>query len=346
MKKERLRRMKAEQWAWFAEQSAEMLLCGVPLREALTILSKSEWFPRAQIKRVLGHLEQGVPFSQALERAGFSALFVALIAAAEVYGGYVQALQELARHYRQQALLTARLKQASTYPLLVLLLTLLAFFFLLFFVLPQFRLLYEAMQVELPWWTWMLLHFGQLLQRYGWLFPLLMTGILVLGWLMVRTRIGIPLWQTVIYRLPGIGRWLKLRNSHYLVQQLGLMLKNGVSLDTACTILAISSPWAGMRQVFEGIKRELERGCLFSQSLAAYRQYFDPMLPEILVIAEESGRLAAVLELLRERFAQRIVHENQLFVKLFEPILIFFVGSVMGFMMVSLFIPMFHLGTK
>lgn len=338
--------MKADQWAWFAEQTAELLRCGVPLRETLTLLSESTGIPRAQIKRVLRYLEQGVPFSQALERAGFSALFVALIAAAEVYGGYVHALQELARHYRQQALLTARLKQASAYPLLVLLLTLIAFFFLLYFVLPQFRLLYEAMQVELPWWTWLLLRFGQLVQGYGWLFPVLITGILLFGWLMVRTRHGLPLLQTVIYRLPGIGRWLKLRNSHYLVQQLGLMLKNGVSLDTACAILARSGPSARIRQVFEGLKRELERGCMFSQSLAIYRQYFDPLLPEILMIAEKSGRLAATLELLRDRFAQQIVYGNQLLVKLFGPVLIFFVGSVMGLMMVSLLIPMFHLGTK
>ncbi len=346
MKQERLRKMKADQWAWFAEQSAEMLRCGVPLRETLTLLSKSSWFPRAQIKRVLRHLERGASFSLALEQAGFSPMFVALIRASEVYGGYVHALQELARYYRQQAFLTSRLRQASAYPLFVLLLTIAAFFFLLLFVLPQFRLLYEAMQVELPWWTSMLLHYGQLFRRYGLLLPFLIIGLILPLWILSRTRLGISVQQKVVYRLPLIGRWLKLRNSHYLVQQLGLMLNNGVSLNTACDILARSSPWTGVRQAFQVLKRELERGQLFSQSLFHYRHFFDPLLPEILMIAEESGRLANTLDLLRDRFAQRIVDENRLVVKLFEPLLIFCVGSVMGMMMISLLIPMFHLGTR
>lgn len=345
MKRRRLRRTHASRWAWFADQTGELLRCGVPLRDALHLLSRSSGFPRGAIQRILTHLEQGASFSQSLEKVGFTPLFVALIRAAESYGGYVQALRELARYYRQQALLSAQIRQASIYPLLVLGLSFAALFFLLIFVLPQFVLLYETLQVELPRWTALLLQFGQWVRRDGILFFLFSLGIVFAGATAARTNAGLRVQRKVVYRLPVLGQWLKLRNSHYLVQQLALMLKNGVPLYTAWDTMARHCPWSSVRHVFEEMLRTLERGQPFSQSLVRYRHFFDPLLPELLLIAEESGMLTDTLALLRDRYEERIVNENRWLVKVFEPVLIIFVGGVMGLMMVSLLFPMFHLAT-
>lgn len=343
MKKKPLRRTSAAQWASFADQAGALLRCGVPLREALQLLSRYSGFPRSAIQRILFYLERGHSFSQSLEKAGFTPLFVSLIRAAESYGGYVQALRELARYYRQQAHLSAHIRQASFYPLLVLGLSVVAFFFLLFIILPQFVLLYETMQVELPFWTTLLLRFGQWIQQRGIWLLLLLMGLAVAGIAVSRTGIGLPAQQKVLVRLPMVGRWLRLRNSHYLVQQLGLMLKNGVPLYAAWDTMTRHCPWSSLQHVLKDMLGTLERGQVFSQSLVHFRPFFDPLLPELLIIAEESGMLIDTLLLLQDRYEERIVHENQWLAKVFEPMLIIFVGGVMGLMMISLLVPMFHL---
>lgn len=345
MRRHRWHRMPASRWAWFAEQTAELLRCGVPLREALKLLSRSTGFPRSAIQRVLFHLERGNSFSLSLEKAGFTPLFVSLIRAAEHYGGYVQALRELARHYRQQANLSAQIRQASIYPLLVLCLSVAAFGFLLFFVLPQFVLLYETLQVTLPWWTSFILRIGQWFQQFGMAFLLLLLAALLTGAAFFRTAAGLRLQRAVMYRFPVFGKWLQLRNSHYLVQQLALMLKNGVPLHTAWITLARHCPWSTVRPALEQMLQSLERGQPFSRSLVQYRHFFDPLLPELLLIAEESGKLGDTLAVLQDQYAERLVHENQWMVKVLEPMLIVLVGGVMGLMMISLLVPMFHLAS-
>lgn len=343
MKQKRLRRVPAGQWAWFAEQTGALLRCGVPLREALQMLGRSRGFSSGTVRRLLAHLERGASFSQSLEREGFTPLFVALIRAAEGYGGYVEALQELARHYRQQAELTARLRQASIYPLTVLLLSVAALFFILLFILPQFALLYETLQVELPAWTAFLLRFHQWIVWDGlWLLALALAAVPA-ALAAARTGAGLQIQQRILYRLPIVGRWLKLRNSHYLVQQLALMLKNGVPFHAAWEAMTSACPWSSLRHVLAEMLRTLERGQLFSQSLMHYRRFFDPMLPELLLIAEGTGLLADTLALLRERYEESIVRENRWLVKVFEPLLIVLVGGVMALLMVSLLVPMFHL---
>ena len=309
------------------------------------MLSRSRGFSRRTIQRIVAHLERGASFSQSLEKEGFSPLFVALIRAAESYGGYVQALRELSRYYQQQATLSSQLRQASIYPLMVLVLSIGALFFLLFFILPQFVLLYETLQVELPGWTAFLLRFGQWVRGMGLWLLLLFTGAVLSVMTLARTDTGIQIQQKVVYRMPIFGRWLKLRNSHYLVQQLSLMLKNGVSLHAAWEAMSKYCPWSSLRHVLEEMLRTLERGQLFSQSLLRYKRFFDPLLPELLLIAEESGMLAETMTMLQERYEERLVQENRWLVKVFEPVLIVVVGGVMALMMVSLLVPMFHLAT-
>ncbi|PZU18822.1 MAG: type II secretion system protein GspF, partial [Stenotrophomonas sp.] len=224
----------------FTQQLATLLSAGQPLDRALSILMETPEDQRSQrvIADIRDSVRGGAPLSQALERQHglFSRLYVNMVRAGEAGGSLHETLQRLADYLERSQELKGRVINALIYPAILLVVVGLALLFLLGYVVPQFSLMYQSLDVTLPWFTRAVLEVG-LLVRQGW-FVFIVVPALLLLWVERKRRdpvfrLGFDTW---LLQRAMIGGMVAKLESARLARTLGTLLRNGVPLLTGLGI--------------------------------------------------------------------------------------------------------------
>ncbi len=339
------RRRSNDALAHFAEQLATLLESGFPLLPSLQILSDQKVWDQEEAERVCKLLDEGKSLSEALNRERFPPIFVSFVRAAEEHGDYAFGLRQCVIYYRERGKLIREMGQAVLYPAIVLLLVMGAFLFLVTVVIPRFTELYEAMDLELPRLTQVLIAVYDSLRRIfiylGLLVAILALFTLILFRLPSEKR---NRWLGPLYRLPIIRYYYALRFTHYLSVQLGSLLRSGLPLMKALEIMRSLTPWYRLSAGIERIQARLLAGHSLHYSLAVEKGgLFLSSLPPIVAIGEESGRLDQSLLILGEGTERMIRERAHQLTRSLEPILIFFIGVLIAITVIAMFLPMLNL---
>jgi type II secretion system protein F len=328
----------------FTRQLADLVSAGLPLDRALTVLIRQSESAglRARLERVQEEVRSGRTLSDslALFPREFEHLFINMVRAGEATGQLGEVLERLANYMEREMTRRAQLLAALTYPSVLITVALSAVVFLLTFVVPRLAPVFDDLGRALPLPTLILLGVSGFIARFWWE---LLIGIAatVFG---VRQTLATPggraAWDGWKLRAPLMGRVMQRIIAARFVRSLGTMLTGGVPILDSLEITreAVGNVLASraVDQVRDGIRQ--------GESLAGAMEetgFFLPVVVHMAAVGEETGRLPAMLVRTADSMDFEIDSQMRRLVSLIEPLVVVLMGIFVGFIVLSVLLPIF-----
>src|SRR3989338_9219375 len=330
----------------FSRQLVNLLKAGVTILRALEIVGAQTRNPnfKAIIATLGAEIRDGRSFSDALSDYPkiFSPFYINLIRVGEESGKLREVLLDITAYQRSQEEILTKLKSAMVYPLFMGGVGLLTVIFILTFVLPRILGLFSSLQENLPLPTAILLSISQFL-KIGW-YGIILGVILI--WFLSSRFINSPRGKTLIsrlrLRLPGLGPFTLKVELGRMARTLEILLKNGIPILRA---LQIATPVLNnelIKEAFSRSQADLAKGNSLGLSL---RQ--SPLIPvvvsDLVVVAEETGSLTEIFHEIAETYEEETKETIKVMTTLMEPVMILVVGSVVGFIVFAMLLPIFQI---
>ncbi|WP_313347800.1 type II secretion system F family protein [Stenotrophomonas sp.] len=330
----------------FTQQLATLLGAGQPLDRALTILLELPEDERSRrvITDIRDVVRGGAALSTALERQHglFSRLYINMVRAGEAGGSLHDTLQRLADYLERSRELKGRVINALIYPAILLAVVGGALMFLLGYVVPQFALMYESLDVALPWFTQWVLSAG-LIVREGWLAMIVVPAVAVL---VIERKLRQPAFRLAVdgwlLQRKGIGGLVAKLETARLARTLGTLLRNGVPLLAG---LGIARNVLGNRALaadVDAASDEVKNGNGLSASLARGKR-FPRLALQMIQVGEESGALDTMLLKTADTFEQETARAIDRLLSALVPVITLVLASVVGLVIVAVLVPLYDL---
>lgn len=331
----------------FTRQLATMIDAGLPLVQCLDILSSQT--PNKIFARILSQVktsvESGSTFSEALKRHPkvFDDLYVNLVAAGEVGGILDTILNRLAIYIEKAVKLKGQIKSAMFYPIGILVVAIGVIAVMLIKVIPTFEDMYKNMgNAKLPAPTLVVIGISNSFIDKWYVFVGVIVGIFVLVGMMRRNPRGREIFDGMMLRLPVIGSILRKIVVARFTRTLGTLLSSGVPILDALDICART---AGNKVVQNGIMRAREKiseGHDMAGPLAESR-VFPSMVVQMIGVGEQTGAMDQMLQKIADFYEEEVDSAVSAMTSLIEPIMMAFLGVVVGGLIVAMYLPIFSL---
>lgn len=340
------RPVKTDVLAVFAKQMAGLLNAGLPLLRSLVVLEDQaeDKKLKAALGQVKSDIEQGQTLSNSMGKHPkvFPPLMVSLVRVGEMGGFLSQSMASAAETYKIEAERTNKIKAATTYPVIVLIIALLGSLGMVTFIVPIFAKMFEGMGSELPLPTKILV---TLSDNMVWVLPLLIV-LVVGGAIWWRTNKHTERVRRVVdpikLKLPVFGKLTTKVAVARFGRGLAMMLKAGVPLVQALDIVGEASNNWKIEQAVKAVQDSVKQGKSFSQPLED-SGVFPSIVVQMSRVGEESGTLPDMLESIADFYDDEVKTATEQLTSSIEPILIVGIGIIIGGMVVSLYLPIFSI---
>jgi type II secretory pathway component PulF len=272
----------------------------------------------------------------------FTDLYVNMVRAGESSGGLVDVLRRMAAHFQQFAEVQAKFKSAMIYPALVTCVGALMIAFFIFFMLPRFMEMFKGFDVELPLPTRILMSFSHAVTGFWWLFILLISVIVLLFNKYKASESGRRKMDELKMKLPIFGGVIRLNLFGQFARTLSTLLKNGVPVLTALKITEQVMPNVILKEAVAKAREEVTDGKTLAQPLARSK-VFPQLMVDLVKIGEDTGDVPGALSNLADTYESELQINLRSMTNLIEPILIILMAVVVGFLLISVLLPMFRL---
>ena len=331
----------------FSRQFATVINAGLPVVQSLSILQKQadKQGMKDALKKVREDVETGLPLSNALAKfpAIFNRLYVYLVRAGEASGNLDGILERVASYQEKQAELRGKIKSALTYPVVVLVIALGVTYFLLTGIVPQFATILDQLGGDLPVITQVLVAISDFLLNQWWLlFGII--GLLIAGFIFYyRTNHGRHVIDRLSLRLPVFGPLVQKSAIASFSNTFGLLLRSGVNIIESIDITKGTAGNIIVEDVLEETKEAVQRGEQISNTLTRYPNVFPPLVSSMIAIGEETGAVDSMLEKIAQFYEREVDEAVSSLTAALEPMLIVFLGVIVGFIVAGMFLPMFSI---
>ncbi|MFQ3611317.1 MAG: type II secretion system F family protein [Fimbriimonadales bacterium] len=330
----------------FARQFATMIDAGIPILRCLDILYTQTKDPALKnaLDVVRKDVKAGMALNEAMEKHPmvFSNLFVNMIRAAEVAGILDQILDRLATFLEKDLEVRQKVKSAMMYPVMVLTFSMLVLVAIFMFVLPKFKEIFDSMNVEMPLMTQIIFGVSDFAIGYWWAIAGAFAGASFAFKRYLRTPRGRYQFDYLKMKLPIFGDLvLKLAVARF-ARTLGTLVASGVPLMRTLEIVGQTSGNLVLAKAVESTRQSLREGQPLSAPFAA-TNLFPSMVIHMLDIGEESGRLSEMMVKIADFYEQEVDSAIKGLTSMIEPLLIVFLGGIVGFIAISIMMPMFKL---
>ena len=331
----------------FTRQLCTLIDAGLPILRSLRILEQQQKPGplRLAIRMVAEDVESGVTLSDAMARhsKAFSALYTNMVRAGELGGVLDVILQRLADFMEKSQALKRKIIGAMIYPAAVISFAVLIVMGIMVWVIPSFEKIFSEMGRELPAMTQNLMNVSRWMKDIGWMIILLSPiGI----WLLLKLVKLSPTGRYVLDRLklmlPVVGRVVAKTGVERFCRTLGTLLSAGVPILEA---LSITRDTAG-NEVFSRALRKVREGIREGESFAEplrQAKIVEPMVVNMIDVGEETGDLDKMLQKVADTYAEEVSVLVSSMVSLLEPIMVITLGTIVGYIVISLFLPMIHM---
>ena len=318
---------------------------GIPILQCLQILTKQTEDRQMQktLSDISAEIERGRGLSEAFrkQRDQLPDIFISMIAAGELSGTMDQAMERLAVTFEREHALQSKIRSAMTYPLMIAGIAVIAVISLLIFVVPTFVGIFQEAGEALPLPTRILLALSNTMIHDWWfILPLLFIVIPVGIQQTLATKPGRRAMDRIILRLPIVGPLINKNVVARFSRNLATLLKSGIPLVQA---LETVEEIVGNTVAAEDIARaraSIKEGDLMSPVLASSK-FFPPMTVSMITVGEESGALDVLLEKLAVFYEQEVEAMVTSLASTIEPLMILGVGCLIGFIAISIYMPLF-----
>lgn len=340
------KRVKLADLVVFTQQLSAMIGAGLPLLECLDALVEQtdNQTLRLALIEVNRDIQTGSTFSEALSRFPniFNELFVSMVHAGEIGGVLDECLSQLAETFDKELELREKVKSAFIYPVIVLTVAVGVVTFMLLFVVPVFKQVYGYFKATLPTPTLLLIALSNLVVNWWWVVLLVLAAAVVAFQRVAATRWGKRRLDRIKLRLPLLGRLNRKICTLRLVRTLGAMIGAGVPLLQALETAGRVTGNSEIEEAVDQVSAKVNQGSILSEPLRATGQ-FPGMVCQMIQAGEESGNLDDMLKRLSAYFERDIEYTVRRLTTLMEPALTLVLGGIVGFLVVSMYMPIFRL---
>jgi type IV pilus assembly protein PilC len=344
----RQRKPKLQEIATFTQQLANLLNSGMPLTVALHSMThlESKGIPNTVSKDLRQEVMEGRSLSDAMAKQPviFSDLYVNMVRAGEQSGALVQVLRRMAQHFQQFAEVQSKFTSALVYPAMVCVVGILMVTFFMFFMLPKFMAMFEGFDIQLPLPTRILMGFSHAVTNV-WAILGFVAGVAVLSILIGKFRSSeqgkrkIDQWKM---KAPIFGKVVRLNLFGQFARVLSTLLQNGVPVLTALKITEQVMPNYLVKEAVAKTREAVTDGKTLAQPLARSK-IFPQLMVDLVKIGEETGDVPGALSNLADTYEGELQNGLRVMTNLIEPVLIVMMALVVGFLLLSVMLPMFKL---
>ncbi len=330
----------------FTRQLATMIDAGLAMVQSLQALAEqtTNKVMRDVIHDVCTRVESGDSFSEALAKhpKAFSRLYICMVAAGEQGGLLAEILARLATYLETTARLRKKIKSAMMYPAVVSVVAVLITIFLLIKVVPVFGEIFASFGAKLPAPTAYLIMLSDIVKHYL-LFILLAGGGAMYGWFyFIKTPAGRLFWDSRRIKLPIFGSIAHKICLARFTRTLSSLVRSGVPILEVLQIVSQTVGNVVMEKAIKTAASDIERGESISAALAKH-PIFPTMVVRMVTAGEQTGKIDNMLERISDFLDEEIETTLSGLTSMIEPILIVFLGVVVGGMVICMFLPLFKL---
>jgi general secretion pathway protein F len=339
-------RIKSDEIHVVTRQLATLLGAGIPLINGLASLIEQSSNPA--LKRILAQVRDAVNEGSTLTNALsqhpklFSNIYINMVRSGEASGSLDVVLERLADFGENQKALQAKFKAALVYPIFMAFIGTGILFFLITYIVPNITRVFTDMERVLPLPTRILILASNLLRDYWWLGALLCIAVYALIRLLLARKSGRRLWDRIKLTFPIIGSVNRKIILARFASTLGSLLKSGVPLITSLQIVSSLVNNQLIGNVIDEAIEKIEKGKSMSSALEA-SVWFPPLFLQMISVGEQSGQLEAMLDKVSSAYEREVESSIMGMTALIEPIMISAMGLAVGFVVLSILLPIFEM---
>lgn len=333
--------------ALFTQQLASLLVAGLPLVQCLEALqdqTEDECF-RIVIRDVRIDISSGNSFSSAVKKFPntFNSLFISMVEAGEASGGLAEILGKVAGYFESTVKLTKKVKSAMTYPIAVIGLAVALVNVLLIFVIPVFAAMFADFGAKLPTPTQMLIDLSDFLKHNFFYVAAACVGIYWILNKLISTPKGRRAKDRFLVRAPIFGNLIHKIALSRFCRTYATLIRSGVPILRTLEIVAAASNKVQIEDACAEIAKHVSQGGQVSEVLAA-NEFFPPMMKHMVKAGEATGNVDGMMNKIADFYDVECEATVASLTSLIEPVLIVFLGVVVGGIVMAMFLPIFQLG--
>lgn len=331
----------------FYRQLSALLKAGLSLTQALASLAKThENFFQRVLFTLRMHVEVGNSFYSSLQQFPeyFDNFTCQLIYIAENTGNLDNVLEHIANHFEKQKNLSETLQQALLYPSIVFVIAILITLGMLIFVIPQFKKIYAEFNAPLPTLTLWVIYLSTQMQKNIWVLLLPIIFLPILKFYYQRSLVLQLKFQKQCYSLPILNNLLPIHFSAKFAHALAMMISSGIAISDGLTLLQKIYKLQLAKDTIKNLQTKVAQG--YSLHIAMGNSYlFTPLMLQMVKVGEESGMLDRMLQHVAKLHDGELNHFAKQITQLLEPLIIIILGVLIGSLVISMYLPIFKLGT-
>ena len=340
------KRVKLDDLVVFSRQLATMVEAGIPLVGALDILGEqmeNNTFHDIVMK-LRNDVESGSSLSEALakHKAVFSTLCVNMVKAGESSGMLDEILDRLAAYLEKTSALQKKVQSALMYPAIVSAMALGITLLLLLKVIPVFKNIFTGFGAELPTPTLILIGISDFLQKYFLLAVAIVGGLAFLFTRYIKTRDGQLKFDAALLNMPIFGILFKKVAISKFTRTLSTLIRSGVPILASLEIVGKTAGNKAVELAVENVRTNVRDGENVAEPLAKSK-IFPPMVVRMVAVGEQSGQLEKMLSKIADFYDEQVDAAVSGLTSLIEPLIIAFLGVVIGSIVICMFLPIFKL---
>jgi type IV pilus assembly protein PilC len=340
-------RLKLADLAIFTQQLSSLLTAGLPLVQCLEALQDQTENPyfRVIIRDVRNDISSGNSFSAAVKKfpKSFPTLFISMVEAGEASGALSEILGKVAGYFEASVKLSKKVKSALTYPVAVILLAIALVNVLLIFVIPVFAQMFKDFGSKLPAPTQALINVSDFLKAYWWLIAALVYGAYWLLNRFISTPRGRRIKDLTLVRAPIFGSLVHKIALSRFCRTYATLIRSGVPILRTLEIVASASNKVQIEDACTEISKHVSQGGQVSEVLAA-NTFFPPMMKHMVKAGEATGNVDGMMNKIADFYDTECDATVGALTSLIEPLLIVFLGVVVGGIVMAMFLPIFQMG--
>ncbi|MCA0934862.1 type II secretion system F family protein [Vibrio alginolyticus] len=340
-------RIKGKDITVFTRQISTMLVTGVPLIQALKLVSNNH--KKAEMKSTLMSItravEAGTPMSRSMSTASnhFDALYTDLIATGEQSGNLAEVFERLATYREKSEQLRAKVIKALIYPAMVILVALSVSFLMLTKVIPEFEKMFSGFGADLPWFTRQVLDLSAWMQSWGSLIGLGLISMIISARIMVKRSDSFRLMMDrALLKMPVLGSVLSKAAIAKFSRTLATSFSAGIPILTSLKTTSKTSGNMHYQLAIEEVYRDTAAGMPMYVAMRNC-DVFPELVLQMVMIGEESGRLDDMLNKVATIYEFEVDNTVDNLSKILEPLIIVFLGVVVGGLVTAMYLPIFNL---
>mgnify|MGYP001577001444 FL=1 len=340
------KKVKLDDLVIFTRQLATMIDAGIPLVHALNILSEQVENPdlREVVVVVRKDIEAGMSFCDALSKHPkvFSELFINMARAGESSGMLDDILDRLASYLEKSAALTRKIKSSLVYPAVVVSMAFIITAVLLLKVVPTFKGIFDTLGGQLPLPTQVLIFVSDLFRKYFIFLVILLAGIIFLFKKYISTEKGHYNFDKAKLKAPILGELFRKLAVAKFSRTFSTLVKSGVTVLSALDIVSKTSGNKVVEEAVKGCSKAVRDGEPIAQPLLK-SGVFPPMVCRMISVGEQTGQLEKMLTKIADFYDEQVDAATSALTSMIEPLVIAFLGIVVGGIVISLFLPIFKI---